>query len=266
MRGPWGSIGLALLCAGLAVSPSWAGAWVREAGTGLLISQLSYYVVEGGFDDRGLPLGGARFERAELSLYVEYGLTDAWTIGAQPRFQTLKTQGPGYAYDRDGLGDWDVFIRRRLFEKGRWALATQATVKFGDGYGTERPPAGGNGALEFEPRLAVGRSVGRSWAGEGYVNLETGYRVLSEGYTDQWRIDGTLGWQPPRTKWRVLLETQNTFAAGSGRAGYDLARVRTSLLRPLRETLFFQAGHSADLAGSHIGLGQGAFFALWLQF
>ena len=260
----WGSLFLFLIII-FNANFALAGAWTQKAGEGQLISQATYYTASGGFDGNGLPLSGDLFTKAELSFYIEYGLTDQWTIGAQPRLQYIRSAGPGFDAERFASGDWDFFLRRQVVRKGRYAVSAQGLLKVGEAY-SMRSPASGNGAQEVEARVAFGRSIGRSWLGEGFVDVAPALRWRSGGYADQVRLDGTLGWTVPRMKGQVLAEVHNTFGVGVGKADYDLTRVQITHVRPVWRRLSAQIGGYREIAGRGIAQGNGAILGFWFEF
>src|SRR5262249_30437383 len=88
-----------LLCAVLVLSSNvfqraQASAWTQPKGRWQVISKLTFYRSNGGFDNQGQPVPTARFERRSLETYVEYGLARGLTIGIEPRYE-LVTSGFG---------------------------------------------------------------------------------------------------------------------------------------------------------------------------
>ncbi|MEO0938326.1 MAG: hypothetical protein AAFY38_09240 [Pseudomonadota bacterium] len=144
-----------ILC--LYASAAEAGAWLREPGAG-------FFALSGTVNDR--------MENA-TSLYVEYGLREALTLGAD---LDVKTQGGAYT-----SGGGRVFARLPLGDgtwKSSWMLGLGARVD----------------SSHINPFASLGYSVGRGldWRGGGWANLDLRLD-LGRGDTSQVKLDGTVG-------------------------------------------------------------------------
>ncbi len=162
-------------------APVGAGSWPVGDG-GLYASVTASYQSS---DELATPSGAKEripeFERRELSLYVEYGLSDRWTaIVKAPLAIDSSIEGFGSAH---GPGDLAVALQRQILARGPWVLAGRATVQAPTGdeeLGRSLLPTG-SGVWEGEATISVGRSFrdGAVWS-----YLDAGHRVRGSGLSD----------------------------------------------------------------------------------
>ena len=249
-----------------AVGPAAAGAWLMPASDGQAITSLRLYQSQGGFDDQGQPLPLAHYQRAEVSTYVEYGLTRHFTIGAEPRYQKASAGVGAFQAEGSGLGDLDIFVRRSLITYGSWVSSVQGLVKL-PMYDRGVSPARGNGRREYEMRVAIGRNI-EAWM-PGFVDGELAYRRGTKGLADQLRVEATIGVRPS-SRLTVLVKGLRTKShdLGDGLPGssYDLDKAEVSAVLRLSRAVSAEIGASRDLSGERVGLGHALTAALWVRF
>ncbi|HQT63856.1 MAG TPA: hypothetical protein PLO16_04990 [Acidocella sp.] len=259
--------GLALIMALPLAKPAEAGAWDQTAGQGLLISSFSYYQVGvQGYNQFGRPTGKGTYIQEEFSPYLEYGLTDRWTIGLQPRLQAITQSGlpgTGHAY---GLVQLNLFARYQIYRDDNNAFAAQGQIGV-PGTASVRVPQLAMPSGEYEARLLYGHNL--TLAGvPAYLDVEAAYRLESDGYADQIRGDATLG-VTPFQNWQILAQSFNTISVGHavpGQSDYDLYRVELSAVYSITKALAVQVGAWHDVGGRNIALGNAGVAALWWRF
>jgi hypothetical protein len=245
-----------------------AGAWPQEQGAGQLINSFSYYEVNvNRYDGLGKPSGRGDYRQFELSPYFEYGLTDRWTIGAQPRVQEVTQSGLPYTGRSFGLVQFNLFARYTLYHDDYNALSVQG--QFGiPGTATAREPALAQPNAEYEARALYGHGFVLPNGWTGFVDSEAGYRLETNGNADQVRADVTFGVQPV-PNWKFFAQSFNTFSVSGalpGEINYNLYRVEVSALRVLTPRTAIQFGVWDDVGGHHISLGDAGIVALWYEF
>ena len=114
-------------------SPAEAGAWTRPAGKGLIISSASHHQ----FD---LQAEGFGYSKFESSVYLEYGLTDRFTLqgrlAQETRFhQSRVTLNKGGSVVHlsvnsvsHALGESELGIRSRLAMTRGWTVSAQTSL------------------------------------------------------------------------------------------------------------------------------------------
>ncbi len=138
-----------------------AGAWLRESGTGFV----------------SLSFGATQFSETTNAAYIEYGLSDATTIGLDISSFTNSQKV------RNGFGN--LFVRR-AFGPTNGASRMSYEIGIGGLWGNEMR----------RPTLKAGLSWGRGFeVGQraGWVNLDSAYILeptLGENIT---KFDGTFG-------------------------------------------------------------------------
>ncbi len=245
-----------------------AGAWPEAPGQWLDINTLSYYQVSvNGYNEQGRPTGNGTYSQVEFSPYVEYGLTDRWTIGVQPRLQEVTQSGlPGTASSY-GLVQANLFARYQLYRDDQNVVSVQG--QFGaPGVANNRNPLLVQPNAEYEARLLYGRNLAIAASLPAFIDAEAAYRVEANGVADQFRGDVTVGLKPS-PNWLILAQSFNTVSVGSavpGETNYNLYRVELSVVRDISEHASLQLGAWHDVAGHNIALGDAGVLALWLRF
>lgn len=273
-RGEAGSFAAALAVWYLVMpSPAAAGAWTRAAGEGQAIITLSHYVATDRFDRSGNRTRQSRFAKTELRTQIEYGLSDPLTIGIKPTYQYVKSHVNGGEPHNRGLSDAELYLRTRLWRSDNAVLSIQPLVKLPVEARDGETPSLGHDQTDVELRLLFGYGAGAG-PGSWYVNVEAGPRKRFEAPSDEFRIDGALGYRPDE-RWLLLVESFNTISFRNGSTGglvqtaapdYDLHKLQFSAVRRITDALWVQAGAFVDVAGDDVGAGQGAILALWVSF
>ena len=177
-RAAFGAVALLLL---LPATHAHAGAWTRDAGGwflklgieqwetaqrfDLVGSRVDFIAPEGGF------VTGGDYRNQAFRAYAEYGITADWTVAAATALERVQTRGNGQTFERSGVSDLTLQLRRRLIA-APLVVSVLGEVKVPAGYDAARAPALGSGQADFGGRLAVGRSLG-----DLYLTSEAGYRV-----------------------------------------------------------------------------------------
>jgi hypothetical protein len=266
---------LAVALCGALLSPSaQAGAWTLAEGTGQAILTTSYYETTDRFDAHRDRVSGNRFEKVTLNPYLEYGLTNAVTLGLSPEYEFLENHvGGGRTDQTNGFGDVETFARGRLWHDDWSVLSVQGMVRAPTGYNEKRSPALGYDQVDLEGRLLYGLSgtvAGTSW----YTDLEAGYRKRFGSPADEVRADLAFGWRPV-SDWLLLAQSFNTLGlrnasssttAQTNGPDYDSFKLQLSAVYTLSERVSVQAGGWREIGGRNSGAGNGALLALWLTF
>ena len=186
-----------------------AGAWTLPQGTGLIIATLF------GWTGVGAPWGGnhgVKQNKVEAEAYVEYGLTDEFTIFGQTGLERYALSPP----TRDtyqGLDYSDVGLRAKLWSTGDWVFSGEAVFFVPGARNPSAPAQAGNTGGAGEGRLLAG--YGFSIAGlPAFLDAEAGYRIRTAGPPDEWHADLTIGLKP-RPGLMPMLQDFTTVSAAS---------------------------------------------------
>lgn len=162
-----------------------AGAWTRTRGEGLLIVTTAR---------RASPLGGltggvADSEANISQLYLEYGLTDALTLGAKTYVEFSLSEPERSAASAGG------FLRQRLWQDGRGGIAS---VQAGYDHPVDSL-LGGSFSLADPgavPEAHVAALYGRGWGGLGsstFLSTGAAWHWRGDGADDEFRVETTAG-------------------------------------------------------------------------
>ncbi len=163
-----------------------------EAGKGQSISSFTWQGTTRGFDGKGKANVDLSFQKYENSIYIEYGLSDNWTLVARPAFQTVRLRTGDIVDEADGLGATELSIRRALGNVGEWVVSAQTGAfipgRVENGF---NKPLGQRG-LDWEIRALAGRSF-RVAGRPGFVDFQLGFRERAQGSGNEIRLDSTYG-------------------------------------------------------------------------
>lgn len=250
-----------------AVSPAVAGPWPVPEGEVFAVNTLTFHRADNGDDGRGLSTGDGTLTRWEYSPYIEYGLTDTITLGANPRFQHVVQETGQGDNTTTGFGDLDLFARTVAWRDDYSILAFQGLVKVPTGYDKDANPALGNGQVDLDPRVLFGHgfSLG-SWP--SFAEVQLGYRYRFGDPSDEVRVDTTIGTNPTDDI-MVMLQTFNIVGISNetnNGSDFDLYKVQFSGVYDVTPNVALQLGGYSEVAGRNINLGEALFTAVWLRF
>jgi protein XagA len=171
-----------LTLAGLWPAVVFGGAWPRPAGETYGKLDFSRAAANEIYEAKGnQKRPGPDFQDLTASLYMEYGLTDRWTWILYLPYKSAVAETAGVRRTATGFSDAWTFLKRGM-AGGAWVLSGQAGVKVPLGYEADRVPALGQGQVDGEARLLLGRSFHPKPI---YGNLEVGYRLRRGAYSDE---------------------------------------------------------------------------------
>lgn len=178
------------VCAALLPPIALAGAWTPGQGASYHKFAFNYFAAQEFFDST--TPGFEEFVDLGVSYYGEYGLRDNLGLFGSVPFKFLTRTDSGSSIRNNGIGDIDLGLRYRLFEKP-FVLSTAVLLKLPYAYRDNDPLALGNGQEDIEWRWLAGKTLGLL----GYVGAEVAYR---------WRLGA------PADEFRYLLEFGYNFS------------------------------------------------------
>jgi hypothetical protein len=243
-----------------------AGAWLQPKGQGLLI--LSGAMLSSGraFDADGGSFDVPRYNKFELDGWLEYGLTDHFTLILQPQFRSVDIARPTGA-SHAGLGYTGLGARIGLWSNEHSVVSLQSLVRIPGSNDENDPAQAGSTDMEEDIRLLYGRSF-RLGAWPAFLDTEFGYRFRGGDPPDEIRSDVTFGVRP-RPDLLLMAQSFSTFAQGKARGFYDVGwewKAAASVVWDFARNWSLQAGGVATLAGESTLRERGGFVALWKRF
>lgn len=250
--------------------PAFAGAWVQDAGKGLLIVNARHSRSDTFVDHRGQRFPSPDYAKWELNPYAEYGLDALTTVGGSVFLTHVHQDTAGSA---TGLGDSEWFVRRQLWKQRAFVLSVQPMLALPSPMHGAEPPTIGSDTAAYELRLQGGMSysVGGMPA---YLDLEAGYRHRDGAPDDQWRMEATTGvdvserWQFIAQANAILPTSDIAAAAGDIDDANDSEQVTAQLSAVYRINArsAAQLGLTRDLHARNTGDGAGVMAAFWYRF
>ncbi|MBD2842729.1 transporter [Erythrobacter rubeus] len=122
------------------------------------------------------------FEDFTLAYYAEFGLDEKTTLIVQVPYRDLENRSAGVTTSNSGIGDVDLGLKYSISD-GPFVVSVQGLAKLPYLYSENAALPLGNGQLDLEGRLLVGRSLGKF----GYFGAEIGYRYRAEEPSDEIR-------------------------------------------------------------------------------
>jgi hypothetical protein len=182
---------LTLLVFMSALASVYGGAWPREKNE--LYSKISYsnFSSDQTYQAKGnKKAAGPDFTDQTISLYNEYGFTDSFTGILTLNYKALDYDVAGIKSKESGLADAWVYLKKSIL-KEPFVLSFQGGAKFPLGYDDQAIPPLGQGQIDVEERVLVGKSF---YPLPLYANAEIGFRKRMGDYSDElpFRIEG--GW------------------------------------------------------------------------
>ena len=249
-----------------APSAALAGAWTLPEGTGQVIATATASTSTGIFDDAGAVTSAQRYNKDELNVLVEYGLTDRFTVIFQPGLQHVDIAPPTSA-ERTGLGYTDIGGRYRFLQSNDWVLSGQATLRVPGTGDRSNPAAIGYTDVEADFRALLGHSF-MIGAMPAFIDLEVAQRQRGDGAPNEFRADGTFGVQvSPR--WTLLAQSFNVISEGAVSpvfGSYAYFKLQLSAVYALTATWSLQGGGFTAYAGRNALQENGAVFGVGHKF
>jgi hypothetical protein len=242
---------------------AWAGAWTQPQGEGLLIETLY------GWTGNGAPWGGNKGvsqSRYDAQTYVEYGLSDDWTIYGQMAIERYQLgeptpnryTGPDYS---------EIGLQRKLWSTGQWVFSSEATLFLPGAHNPHAPAQEGNTGGAAEGRLLAGANFSLGSI-PGFVDAEVGYRLRTAGPPDEWHGDLTVGLKP-WPGWMVMLQNYTTISTASSNRNFPAWRssvTEASLVVPLVDRWSLQIGAFESVLAVKTNTERGGVISIWRRF
>ncbi|MDE3059527.1 MAG: hypothetical protein KGJ06_00765 [Pseudomonadota bacterium] len=259
----------------LAAGQAHAGAWTEPKGQGEAIVTGSYYQTSTYYDNEGHKQSEPSYRKYDVNPYVEYGLTDDLTLGANLYLDDAHQDAApgGRDHSNVNLGDSEFFLRARLWQQQGFVVSAEPLIKLpSPESSTARPRLGGT-STDAAMGLSAGYSF-QAWGLTHYADLDTQYRYRFGSAHDQVNLAATLGiGLSPRwtimpqafMTWRVAAPANPAFTQSSG-DDYNLTQLQLSALYKVRDDLGMQVGGFSDVYGRNTGTGEGVLMAVWKQF
>lgn len=242
-----------------------ASPWTLRKGEGQAIVTGVYSHSARGFDADGNTVDIPDYDKQELYLLAEYGVTDDLTLLATPSFRHVGIAGRDD--DTTGLGYTELGGRYRVASGSNWVASVQATARIPGTRRRDSLAQVGNTDAEYDVRAMGGVSFSLG-SMPGFASLEGGYRVRDGDPPNEFRADATLGVRPAG---RVLLYAlvSNSWSDGAGQGVFDAYRYHNAFLNAVYDVSdrwSLQVGGLATVSGRNALRERGVTGGVWFHF
>jgi hypothetical protein len=250
-----------------------ASAWTQAEGNGQIILNGWYYATDSFYNNSGTETNQDTYRKYELNPYIEYGLTDGVTIGANLSLQRASQDVAGGTRTNYGIGDTELFARFRLWEEYGFIISAEPLIKLPSPESSDETPVlGGDNP---DAGLSIAAGYGFSLLGyHHYADVSAGYRYRFGDPENQLRYSATVG-VTVAPKWVIMPQafmTQRTndplaatFTQSSG-DDFDLTKLQLSAVYKYSDDMSLQFGGFSHVDGKNTGAGDGALLAVWKKF
>lgn len=254
---------------------AYANAWTQEEGKGEAILTARYYHTSSYFDETGERVPMNAYSKHEITPYVEYGLYDGFTIGANLSLQhAVQFGGPGAPNQQSwAMSDSELFARARLWEGNGFIVSAEPMVKIPSPDGANKSPKIGGSNPDVGLRFLGGYSF--NWLGHHhFVEAGAGMRHRFGTPHDQIQLNASTGFSLTS---RLMIMPQISATIRSEQPtvplftqapsdDYNLTQFQLSAIYEWDETTSLQAGAFSHAAGRNVGNGDGLIFSVWKKF
>jgi protein XagA len=248
-------------------SVAWAGAWTFPEGTGQWLAGFTASTATNYFNGSAGLVPGPRYSKEELSLLIEYGLTDRLTAIIIPGLQNIDIAAPISA-QRAGLGYTEFGARYGIIELPAWVFSGQATLRIPGTMQTSNPAAIGYTDVQADICALLGHNL-KLGEMPGFFDIEIAERVRTMGAPSEFRADGTFG-VTVFPKWLLLAQSFNVISEGAGNniygGSYDYFKLQLSVVYTVAPTWSLQGGGYTTYAGRDALQENGLLFGVWHEF
>jgi hypothetical protein len=215
------------------------------------------------FDDAGNRRDDGYFYKDELALYLEYGLTGRITLVSRVAWQTVERRsGPDLDSAR-GFAATELGLRRSIYADETQVVSLQAmAILPGEGENISNQPLG-DGGNAWEVRALWGRNLNSRL----FADAQLAYRQRDGVYSDEARLDLTLGWQPA-PRWHVLAQEFSVWSLDAARPGareFEQHKLQISVGREFG-ALEYHLGATLTPAGRNTIDERAVFVSVWRRF
>lgn len=262
------------IATGAATPAALGSAWTQPDGGLSILLPTSYTYADESFDSSGDRVDRAdEFTMVEFSPLIEYGVTDSFTLGMQPKYRTVWIEtAEGTTDSNSGLAESDFFARQRLWGRNEASLALQVGAKVPISPDEAARVALGRDQYDGDIALAYGN---RHTLGSGriFYSGEVGYTKRWEVPADEAFFNAFIGWTPGGSSWSFILRSANTVSVGNDDENNDEEVLTTfpdynrhaaQLMTSYRfsNSMSLVGGVSTTYAGENVGIGHTGFVAL----
>jgi len=248
----------------VASEPLCAGAWTIPHGTLQVFSGAVSSHAHQRYDGTGKLVGPVFFNKLYFQNWMEYGLTDAFTLIAAPQYITAKSsndKGLLQRFSSPSLEAGGKLLLSRRFGM----LSLQATAKAAGGFDMSVSSSGESGR-QIELRLLYGANF-KLFQRDGFIDLEAGQRWIQRPRPDEMVLDASMGWWLTRRN-LILLQSFTAISGKGPRWPYEpycQVKLEGSMVHRFTPRWALQSGYFITAAGRNTVKENGMVTTLWFR-
>ena len=255
---------LAVWVASFLPAPALAGAWTLPKGSGQVIVSGFWGEATAAFDSGGSAQAIPTFQKAEINLYAEYGITDRLTAVLRSEAKTYAS-GAAPSLDAARFGLSGGGLRWALWQGEDAVLSAEVTGRVATPFDRRARAEERGGEVDLRLQGGHGFSLGR-WS--GFAELQAGYRIGLEERGDAVVADLSVGLRP-QPRLLLLAQSFNTLAVERSEAPFaepSEHKLQLSAVYDITLKLALQVGGTATLAGRDALQERALLTAVWFRF
>ena len=253
-----------------AAAPAEAGAFLAPPGHGEIITATSFSDTASAFDANGRLVPVPDYRKFGLGTYVEYGLTDAITLVAQPGTDLVhQAETPAPTPLAAGT---DLGARVGLMNFGSTIISLQGLIHLPFAAASHQAALFDQdraAAVDLRLLLGHGFTIGTM---TGFLDVETSHTWQGDGLPAEWHADVTVGLRP-QPQLLIMLASFMTvaghpttaYSSWSG-AYWSWLKLQPSIVYDLTQQWAVELGFFDTIAGQDAGRELGPMTALWYRF
>jgi len=254
-----------LLC--FVPNSSHSSAWVRDKGQGVVYYNTYLSEYSKFYQRNGNRKSQPAFYKVEFKPYIEYGLTDIYTIGFSPSLQAVGVDA-GIAADQNfALQYAEFYFKNNLYYSGNFAASLENVLEVPGFYSTRETPTFGKKDYFLFSKVNGGYGYSIFDNLGGFFQVGAGIRNRFHDYFgsdsgSQFKYDLTVGLKYASNEFFIRYDSTSSLTGYKNqfnlldRFGYKLSKLEIAALRNYNPQTAFEMGYSFDFSGRSTGSGE----------
>jgi hypothetical protein len=250
---------------------------VRDKGEGIVYSNIYFSEYTKYYQRNGNRKAQPTFYKAEFKPYIEYGLTDIYTIGFSPSLQAVGVES-GVSTDQNfALQYAEIYFKNNLYYSGNFAASLENVLEVPGFYSMHETPAFGKKDYFLFTKLNGGYGYSILDNLGGFFQIGAGvrnrfYDYLGDESGSQFKYDLTAGVRYNDNEYFIRYDSTRSLTGYKNqfnlldRFGYKLDKIEISAQRHFNPITAFQLGYSFDVSGRSTGSGDSVKFSVINKF
>lgn len=246
---------------------SYSSAWVRNKGEGIIYNNFYYSEFRKFYQQNGNRKTQPLFYKAEYKPYVEYGLTDIYTIGFSPSLQAVGVEAGGNADQNFALQYSELYFKNNLYYSGSFAASFENVLEVPGFYSTKESPTFGKKDYFLFTKLNGGYGYSILDNLGGFFQIGAGirnrfYDYFGDESGSQFKYDITAGLRYNSNEFFIRYDSTDSLTGYKNqfnlldRFGYKQNKFEISAQRNFNPKTALELGYGFDVGGRSTASGE----------